>query len=281
MPCRGKVNGNMFPAGLNTAGRNKAMNNPDPVSQRGSLRNPHQPMGQRLMAPGTGTPWEDRDSLGIVSAFLRTCIGMLTAPANMLDRIRRLEDRADARLFAIACTVPWFCSFCIHSVIVWRSLSKFQGTLAGNIERHYEIETFGYFLRWGIGAIILCVGLVLLQGLAARIYFAMVRGEDMKGRGTAELVYSMYAYCLAPSIVAVVPFVGPPLALGWGLALTVVGGMSRLRVGSRGAAVAAGLAFAANLAILAGALCAGYVFFNAMFGNPVTTIDVKPFIMPQ
>jgi hypothetical protein len=247
------------------------MNNPDPVSPRGSLRNPHQSMGQRLMAPGTGTPWEDRDSLGIVSAFLRTCIGMLTAPANMLDRIRRLEDRADARLFAIACTVPWFCSFCIHSVIVWRSLVNWRETKVGFAEQHYEIDNFLYFLRWGVGAIILCVGVVLLQGLASRIYFAMVSGVDMKGRGTPELIYSMYAYCLAPSILAVVPYVGPPLAMGWGLALTVYGGVNRLRVGYRGAAVAAGLAFAANLAILAGALYVGYLVCNSVLGNPVTT----------
>src|SRR5687767_15497810 len=60
-----------------------------------------------LMMPGNGTPWEDRGAQGVVKAFFQTCVKSMTSPALLLDHIRRPDTTAEARQFAIACSVFW------------------------------------------------------------------------------------------------------------------------------------------------------------------------------
>src|SRR5688500_19911518 len=47
------------------------------------------------MEPGAGTPWEDRGTLGLLSAFVKTCVASLTAPSSLFSQIRRPETRSE------------------------------------------------------------------------------------------------------------------------------------------------------------------------------------------
>ncbi|HEV8378308.1 MAG TPA: hypothetical protein VGP99_05625, partial [Tepidisphaeraceae bacterium] len=58
-----------------------------------------------LMAPGPGTPWEDRGSIGVIGAFFKTCFKSMFKPADLLDSIRRPETGGDSFSFAIGCAL--------------------------------------------------------------------------------------------------------------------------------------------------------------------------------
>src|SRR6266705_6979086 len=60
-----------------------------------------------LMAPGPGTPWEDRGSIGVIGAFFKTAFRSMFKPAELLDSIRRPETGGDSFSFAIGCGVMW------------------------------------------------------------------------------------------------------------------------------------------------------------------------------
>src|SRR5688500_15932975 len=88
-----------------------------------ALRNKKATGALDLMRPGDGTPWEDRGSLGLVKAFFATCAKSITAPARLLDHIRRPDTTAEASQFAYACAAMWGVSTAIHMVI-WDKLYR-------------------------------------------------------------------------------------------------------------------------------------------------------------
>src|SRR4051812_24189123 len=59
----------------------------------------------------------------------------------------------------------------------------------------------------------------------------------MKVKFPPVLLYNVYAYCLAPSVLAIIPVVGPALAIVWIFALLVYGARSRLMFKTGGAIV--------------------------------------------
>src|SRR5947207_12717087 len=158
-----------------------------------------------LMTPGPGTPWEDRDSLGVVGAFVKTCIRSMTGPTALTDQIRRLSDRSDSKLFAIGCGIMWFISTLVHQAISYWKLSHTANIRVDNVVL--------FWLRAGLGGAVIGAGVVVALTFATKVYYGMVSGEDMKGRGSADLVYNVLAYCLGPSILAPIPYVGPIAAL--------------------------------------------------------------------
>jgi len=70
-----------------------------------------------LMAPGPGTPWEDRGSIGTIGAFFKTTFRSMFKPADLLDSIRRPETGGDSFSFAIGCGLMWAISALIHGYL--------------------------------------------------------------------------------------------------------------------------------------------------------------------
>jgi hypothetical protein len=237
------------------------MANTDPHAPKGidmpALRKQRK-VSYNLMASGPGTPWEDRDSLGYIPAFFKTCTKVMRDPETLFGLIRRLQHRTDARLFVIGIAILWFLSGMIHGCIAYLRLAlSAEGRAPHNLP-HLEIDIQAFFLAWAVFSLALAVLVFGLFEIAARIYYPMVSGGDMKGRGSPELVYNVLAYCMGPSVLVLVPYAGPVVALAWIFGLAIWAGMNRLRINTRGAAVCAAISLGSCLVIALLLLGAGY-----------------------
>src|SRR5688572_2093762 len=117
------------------------------------------------MQAGSGTPWEDRGTLGLVGAFVKTCTMSLRAPAELFVQIRRPETIADGRGFAIGCAICWGVSLVLHRLIMRR--------LWYHDERRYEIDNTLFWIENALffaGAI---GGVLLFIHAVPRIYHKM------------------------------------------------------------------------------------------------------------
>lgn len=231
----------------------------DPHSKR--VFNPK--LGKSLLTAGDGIPWEDRGSLGLPAAYFKTVFRMLFSPLSTVDQIKRIDSQKDPLSFVIVSAIPWFISAWIHTFIHYYLTSKVVAKNDG-----YILVT-SYFTRSFFASIILGFGVIAMFNIGAKIYYGMVKGDDMKGRGSQELIYNVYAYCLAPSILAMIPFIGPPAAIIWGFVLSIVTGINRLRVKAGGAATAACFSLLLGLLFVGGALALGLFFWNWLIGNPI------------
>jgi hypothetical protein len=196
--------------------------------QPASRRNP--------MEPGAGTPWEDRGSIGFIPAIFKSAFAAMFAPRRLLDSMRRPETRSDARILAIAYGVFWGLSWVLHDVIRFmRSDETFMIDYHGYaMVAHFALAVAGTFF--------------VLQ-FASALFHKLVSAGDTSGRIPPVLVYNVFAYCLGPSILALIPFgIGPIVALVWIFGLIVLGAVSRLSMKAGNALVCALISFGGLLA---------------------------------
>jgi hypothetical protein len=182
------------------------------------------------LEPGPGTPWEDRGSIGPVAAFFKTVATALARPGVLFESMRRPETAGDARAFAIACGIFWGLAWLIHSVIAYHLAHQKDRT---------GWSDFGV-VNAEVFAVHLVLGVVATWGLLfliTRLAYKLISAGEMKVKFPPVLLYNVYAYALAPSVLAVIPYVGPPLALAWIFALMVYGARTRLMIKTGGAIV--------------------------------------------
>jgi len=202
------------------------------------------------LEPGTGTPWEDRGSIGPVAAFLKTVGGMLTAPGTLLESMRRPETPGDARAFVIGCGVFWGIAWVVHDVVAYH-LAHQKNHTGWSEFGAVDAEVFALHLVLGV------VATWGLLNLITRLAYTLISAGEMKVKFPLVLLYNVYAYALAPSVLAIIPVAGPILAIVWIFALLVYGSHVRLMIKTGGAIVCnlfavvgvLGLAFAAYYAI--------------------------------
>ena len=201
-----------------------------------------------LLAPGPGTPWEDRGSIGAIPAFFKTVIMSMTAPGKLLHSIRRPETASDARIFVIICGVIWGISWVIHDVIEFsREIDPVRHT---KVEFDFTIQGYQWILHFVLAA----AGTWVLLNLITRLFYKLVSAGEMKQKFPLALAYTVYAYCLGPSILALIPFyIGPAIAVVWIFLLCVYAAKSRLAIKGSGAVICNALCFGGVLGLSAGA----------------------------
>lgn len=204
------------------------------------------------MEPGRGTPWEDRGSAGMFLAFVRTCWMSLRQPMALFDDIRRVDTDRDALRFAIGCGLAVGLSWFIHSTI---HFYRYEGGITDVVtKQNYFI---GSVLQWLISPV-LVIGLVKL---CTAIYCKLV-APDVKIKAPPVLTFNVFAYALGPSILALVPFIGPPVAVIWIAVLMAAGTVRRQQISVKGAAVAAVLTMLAVVAVSAGVYLLGWMLWR-------------------
>jgi hypothetical protein len=212
------------------------------------------------MEPGAGTPWEDRGSIGFVPAIFKTAFAAMFAPRRLLDSRRRPETRSDARILAIAYGVMWGLSWVVHDVL------RFMRS-----DETFMIDYHGYamFAHFALGV----AGTFFVLQFGSALFYKLMSAGDTSGRIPPVLVYNVFAYCLGPSILAIIPFgIGPIVALVWIFGLIVFGAVSRLSMKGGNAFVCAlisfgGLVAAAVLVYLGLRWLIGYL---GLFAPPST-----------
>lgn len=198
-----------------------------------------------LRHPGGGTPWEDRGSSGLVVAFVRTCRDGLLRPAKLLSAIRRPETSSDATSFCLCLGAVWMLSCVIHAGLLYLRLRGQNGV---------EIDGMVFGVKTAAVAVAALAGPWLFCTWAGGVFHKLVSAEDMKARAPQVLVFNIFCYCMAPGVLALVPLVGPPLAVVWIVGLLIHAAMVRLYVGTLGAIICTlivSLAALAGLAVVA------------------------------
>lgn len=214
------------------------------------------------MAPGPGTPWEDRGSNGAVGAYLKTVGMSLFAPAKLAASIRRPETTSDAFSFLIICAVCWALSAFIHGMIWMHLLAK---------QPNVQIDS--YVLDTVIAAVASGVGMWLLFTLYNKIYAKLVVQEKNQSPVPAALLYNINTYALGPSLLALIPYAGPPLALLWIAIGLVAAGIGRLRLRFAAAAIDALIPFVAVVVI---GYVVGYWVGGFVLNQVIPAYEVMP-----
>jgi hypothetical protein len=189
-----------------------------------------------LMQPGSGTPWEDRGSLGLVKAFFITCFKSVTSPGELWDQIRRPETTSDATTFATCCGVVAGVTWVVHSlgwdlVYSGRSLSDGVPPLLVKNDFRFTID----WQTWWVGAalqMVCAVGGMLAMLRLANFIYQKLLPHGIAARIPPALSCNVIAYALGPVILALLPFFGWALALLWLLILLIRAGIRRLHLGA-------------------------------------------------
>jgi hypothetical protein len=205
-----------------------------------ALRNKKTTGPMNLMMPGDGTPWEDRGNLGTPKAFIQTCVSSITKPARLLDHIRRPDTTGEATQFAIGCAILWVISTFIHMLLWhWRH----------PIPELWELEGT-YYMKSVVASLLVGAAAYVLGVLFASRMVRTMLSSELKNNAPPVLLHNIFCYCLGPSLLALIPLVGPPLAVAFILVAWCVAGARRLYVSWRGAVVAAVLAMLISLLIV-------------------------------
>jgi hypothetical protein len=178
-----------------------------------------------LLAPGPGTPWEDRGSIGVVGALFKTIGQSMLSPGKLLDSIRRAETASDARAFVFICGFFFGAAWVMNDYI---ALKRAGGD--------FDIVDNGYSM---IAHLVLGVaGTWGLLHLIVRLFYKLVSAGEMTHKFPPVLAHNVYAYCLGPSILAFIPFyIGFAVALVWILLLFIYAAKTRLAIKPSGAII--------------------------------------------
>jgi hypothetical protein len=191
----------------------------------------------RLMEPGDGTPWEDRGSIGPVAAFFKTCLQVMLTPGKLLESIRRPETASDARVFVFICAGFWAVSWLLHDYLAFRSENA-------HLPARSQKDFTDLYPTMLIHLVLAIAGTWLLHMLIARLFYKLVQAGDAQAKAPSVLTYNVYAYCLGPSILALIPFyIGPAIAITWIFCLCVYASIHRLAIKTSGAITCNILAF--------------------------------------
>lgn len=193
------------------------------------------------MVPGGGTPWEDRGNVGTIKAFVLTCVMSMKTPRVLFNSIHRLESSGEAMRFALGCGLMWGIGILLQGLIKL----AYVGTRPRVI---IDIRLFA--IQYGALAVGMIAAAVVLTWLGTRLLHTLLTAE-MKTKVPRSLIANIMAYSLGPSLLALIPYVGPGAAAILILVLMVVAATSRLQVTTRGAVTCSIIAFGAIVLIIA------------------------------
>ena len=211
------------------------------------------------MAAGTGTPWEDRGTHGTVGAFIKTCTASMFKPAALMKKIRRPETYGDARAFLFIISAIWGISALLHTVIViWNRVHTRIPMPDGQVV-YGNLDTTNTAVHCGLALVGGSLGCFFLFKIYNAIYGRLAAQEKGAALMPDVLLYNVNVYALGPSVLALIPFVGPPLALLWIFVGLVVAGVTRLRLSMSGAVIDALLGLIAVVAMVVGVYVIGEI----------------------
>jgi hypothetical protein len=219
------------------------------------------------MAPGTGTPWEDRGTHGTVGAFLKTCIMSLHSPGVLTNQIRRPETTTDTSVFLIGCCICWGLSALLHGLLLFTHIRDLPDT---------DFNSTNYFIYCVIGMLAAGGGAWGLFRFYTLIYGKLVEKEKNQSALPTVLLYNVNAYAMGPSLLSLIPFVGPPLAILLIAVDLVAVGAKRLRLRFAAAAIDAMLALIVVLATgFAGYFIGGFIL-HQVIDPPSQEVEATP-----
>jgi hypothetical protein len=222
-----------------------------------------------LMVSGSGIPWEDRGSEGILAAFFETAWGMMFKPVRTLTQMRRPETADDAKRFAVACGGLWFLAVGIQSAFAYYVFYARDRTLV--------VDGQQYLINTILEAVLAGVAAAILPTVAAWMFYRLT-AFDMTSKAPPVLVYNCMVYLMGPSLLALIPggFVpwlalGPALAGAWMFVLLLIVAIVRLRVRVAAAIIGSTLTFLA----MAGMVIVGILLVQLLWFKLLTNASIS------
>ena len=185
-----------------------------------------------LMRGGPGTPWENRGEHGAAGGFLKTAVRSVFSPGLLFDHIRSTTVTADAERFLRICAVFWGIATAIYRAVMFYRLDPSA----------YDVDTYTYMIVSAIETVGGAIFAYAMFRLVILIYHKLVITE-IRQAVPASLTYNIGAYAMGASIFAIIPVIGPLLAVVGSFVSLAVAGRKRLFVSWRGAIIDALLAF--------------------------------------
>jgi hypothetical protein len=212
-----------------------------------------------LMASGEGTPWEDRGAVGVVQAYFKTTIQSMFSPSKLAFAMRRPETSSDVTAFAIASGIMWGLGVLIVAIIQYQTLTH----LPDDPDHPVQFYPQQFWLNATIEIVATGAGVWVALKVATALFLKIVT-PDLSQPVRPVLVYNVMGYSLGPSILAVIPVVGPPIAGVWILVNWIVLAQARIKARRAGAITASILTFLAislgvGAVYLIGSLLSAYV----------------------
>lgn len=220
--------------------------------------------------PGGGTPWEDRGSIGLIKGFVYTCTGTIRQAPTLFASIRRLETQVDANSFTLACGILW------SLVILWHGgfellLVQWQAHRSKGSAVELEVSAWLFMRPWIVGAVLAPLVVYLVVRIVSRLFQGMAATE-LRIKSPPILVHNVFAYAMGPSLLALVPRIGPPVAVLWIGVVMVLGAMTRLRVSFKGALTACIISYLSCVLAISGIWFVVAVVWKRVAIDPVTKV---------
>jgi hypothetical protein len=196
------------------------------------------------MRAGAGTPWEDRGSNGTIGGFFRTCAMSMFSPGKLTQSIRRPETVNDARAFLFGICAIWAVSGIMHYLyFVWQAT---RSPLFIDVT-----EPNAAIL--GLLTVALCGGgCYVLFLIYTAIYGKLAAQEKGSALLPDVLIFNVSAYALGPSLLALIPFVGPFMAAIWIFVSMITIGNTRLQLKAAAAVIDSLISLLAVVVIVVG-----------------------------
>ena len=236
------------------------MSTPPPPSPPPPPPSPYQPpasSGRRPPAPGGARlPWEERDRLGFVEAFVETVKLIVISPSDAFSRLRADGDLTSPMLFGII--FSWVCMLIsqLWNLVLTNSLRDMFGAAEG-LDAFFRapsiFELIGTLLFWPIIYVV-----IIFVGAAIMHVCLLIVGATTASPMGFEGTIKVYAYATVTWISVVLPFAGGIVGSLWNLVLAVIG-FSEVHRTSQGRALVAVL-------IPTILCCACILLTAAMFG---------------
>jgi hypothetical protein len=224
------------------------------------------------MTAGAGTPWEDRATHGTIGAFFKTCLMSLFSPGKLTKSIRRPETITDARGFVIGIATIWGLTALGHfAYAVWKETKDVD--YAGVLPMNTAVLVL---LTIGASA----GGTFFLFKIYNAIYGKLTAQEKDSVLLPDVLIYNVNAYTLGPSLLAVIPVAGPPLAILWIFINMIIVGNKRLRLRLPAAIIDALLSLLVVVGIILGVYFIGKVLIIDKVWGYDAVDRVAPIILP-
>jgi hypothetical protein len=185
-----------------------------------------------LMRGGAGTPWENRGEYGTAGGFIKSAMRSVFKPDLLFNHIRSTTVTTEANTFLWICAACWGVATALYKAVAFYRYDASK----------YDIDTNTYVIISVIetaGAVAFAYAMLRLIIL---IYHKLVITE-IKQPVPVTLTFNIAAYAMGASVFAIIPIVGPLLALAGCFVSLVAAGRKRLFVSWRGAVIDAMLAF--------------------------------------
>ena len=219
------------------------------------------------MIAGTGTPWEDRGTHGTVGAFFKTCSASMSSPGKLLASIRRPETTNDARGFLIGISIIWGFSALMHIGIKLFMYSRTVVPPGTDV----DVDPTNCAIYCAVAFFGVAAAVFFLFNTYVKIYGRLIAQEQGSPLMPETLLYNVSVYALGPSLLAVIPVIGPIIAIIWVFANLVVGGSSRLQLKMSAAIIDALLSLLAVLAIM---LVIAFVVYEFLFRLDIDAVSI-------